>query len=147
MCDEKTNSSRVLGQEQRYNPCMDCGGELRIEVDGYNEYGLRCVSCGTCIGVDIVPIPGQDPVEVCRHQYNKNVLEEMYTNASLARLGLENGDYIVTEVSDDFIVYVGNGRGMIDFLRGAKSTCDYRFNIYRLMGHCFELVGLYIRQH
>ena len=147
MSDQKTNSSPVLGAKERYNPCMQCGGDLVLRVDDYNEYYLQCTRCETGIGTDIVPIPGHDPVEVCRYPYNKNTLSEMFSNASLARLGVENGDYIVTEVSDDFIVFVGDGRNMLYFLAAEDNASDYRFNIYRLKGHFFENVGVYIRHN
>lgn len=133
--------TRELGQAQRYNPCIHCGGKLVIYVDDDNHYSVKCTQCDCDLQTEIIAQEGHDVVLVCRKNYNELVMKEMYFTSSLAHRGLQDGDYVLANMLDGCIEFEGRAEDMIAFLKEVSGVPNI-YIVYQLLDRLFYPVGI-----
>lgn len=134
--------TRELGQAQRYNPCMHCGGDkLLIYVDSDNHYAVKCTQCNCTLQTEITAQEGHDVITVCRKNYNELIMKEMYFTSALARRGLKDGDYVLANILDGCIEFEGSAEDMIAFLKEVMGAPNV-YVVYQLLDRLFYPVGI-----
>jgi hypothetical protein len=135
--------SPILGKKERYNGCSYCGGEVYIYID---ESGECCVDCAECdcnnMAINIPYVPSEDVVDTCRKRYNTLVTLEMYSPKALKKMNVCAGEYIVTDMSDGYMVFSGDVKDTLRFLKHKSETEKNRtYEIHFVLENGFYKVG------
>ena len=115
---------RKFGKDDRYNTCPRCGREVYLYVDEQGEYNVGCVNCDADNTAEYrTYVPNEDELDICRILWNTTELGKIYSPAALNEMNVQNGEYVVTNVTDGFIVFAGDQDALFDFL-SEKSRMD-----------------------
>ena len=120
--ENKKQIERKLGTNERYNSCPKCGHEVYIYVDEDGDYCVGCVYCDAMnTNTYLLYDPQKSDVDTCRLCWNVWATGAAYTPEALKKLNVFEGEFVVTDSSDGFIVCAGNSKTMFEFL-ASKST-------------------------
>ena len=138
MNDKKTKQNvRKLGVAERYNACPYCGGEVYIYVDDQGEYCVGCVNFDeNNTSTYLTYFPEKDEIDTCRKCWNTWATGTAYSSRALDRLNVHDGDYILTDESDGFIVFAGGAGRMFDFLRTKYRLIDPEIYVIHYVQNC-----------
>ena len=132
---------------EKYNACPRCGGEVSLYVDDDGDYRIGCPECnGANVGPFFSHYPTQYELELCRPIWNIQALGDTYSQKVLDQLGIQNGDYVVSDTRDNYIVFAGNAEEMIRFVfEELQSERELVFDIHQhLDGKLFALGKSYL---
>ena len=110
--------TKKLGLAERYNACPRCGSEVYLYVDEEGEYCVGCVHCEEHnTSTYLTFVPGKDEIDTCRMCWNTWTTSSVHSPNALDKLKVRNGEYILTDASDGFIVFSGGKNEMFNFLK------------------------------
>ena len=114
---------KKLGTDERCNVCPQCGNEVYLYVDEHGEYYVGCVGYDADNTTEYrTYVPNKDELDICRILWNTMTLGDTYSLTALNELKVQNGEYVVTDATDGFIVFAGNKESMFDFLTQKSKT-------------------------
>ena len=114
-----------------HNPCPCCGRGVRGVVSTAGKYYVECKACGYRREKSF-PFCSQEPyfaIDQIKYDWNRGFLESTFSAKTLDAMGLDNGDYLVVDRSDDLVLFAASNKDEIwDFF--ANSPEDTYCDIY-----------------
>ena len=138
---------RKLGKDERYNTCPRCGCEASLYFDDQKgEYCIECVNCESDNTMSYCTyVPSLDDLDIARVCWNFEALGDRYSPNVLKELKAQNGEYLVADASDGFIVFAGNQEGLYDFLTRKSKTGDHKmYSLHNVQNGKLYNIGLSI---
>lgn len=107
---------RTLTQEEHYNVCPCCGKEVSLFRDDDGDYCFGCLDClDTSVSTFFLQCPAPNDADLYRPLWNLKALNVPYSQTVLDQIGLKDGDYVVSDTDDNYIVFHGDMRSMMRF--------------------------------
>ena len=129
--ENKKQIKRKLGRDERYNACPKCGNEVYIYVDEDGDYCVGCVHCDAMnTSTYLLYDPNKSDIDTCRWCWNIWAIGTSYIPEALTKLNVHEGDYVVTDESDGFIIFAGAQNAMFDFFE--TKTRENDLNVYAI---------------
>ena len=133
---------QTLTKTKKYNVCPHCGHEISLYMDDDGDYRVGCMECNdNNIGTFFSYFPTPDEIELCRPVWNIQALGGTYSQRVLEQMEIQNGDYIVSDTEDNYIVFVGNAEEMIQFVFAkTQSESEAILDVWQIL--CGKLYNL-----
>ena len=107
---------RTLTEENRYNACPCCGKEVSLFLDDDGDYCFGCMDClDANVSTFFLQCPTPNEMALYRPLWNLQALNTMSSQRVLDQIGLKDGDYVVSDTDDNYIVFHGDMRSMMHF--------------------------------
>ena len=133
---------KKLTRVEKYNCCPCCGKEVSLFLDDDGDYCFGCMDClDTNVSTFFLQCPTPDEMEIYRPIWNIQALGDTYSQKVLEQLGIQNGDYLVSDTRDNYIVFAGNAEEMIQFVFAkAQSESEAILDVWQIL--CGKLFNL-----